>query len=265
MAAILICAAIIAIVIAVIGIHVSNTELENIQSVSLVDEIQWTKKQYYNSGFSVGMKGNPRFYYRSKNVPHHVEAKFRVRYKDGKVKTISRNKGTTDYNYLITCIQNQAQQQKKQAEAMQQKRKQDEKNASVISQQTIPETQKINVVAPSKNRKKYLNIPFEVLPNEYAMEVRHQSCAFKSVPYNDAGNERYEVDICCEVHFDPNVKGVTNRRVVVSLYDAQGRITYVMKDWDHLTKSGCRIIDINFWKEINDEPSKVSFSLEKYN
>lgn len=36
---------------------------------------------------------------------------------------------------------------------------------------------------------KVLEVPFEILPNEYSLEVRHQSCIYKQTNYD---NVRYE-------------------------------------------------------------------------
>ena len=94
----------IAGIITIIYAIANNTKIKDIQSAEIVDRIQWTKEKYQHSGISLGTRGGIRGYWRVKNVPTHVEVKFRVTDTDGKVKFVSANEGTGLYNSIMQYV-----------------------------------------------------------------------------------------------------------------------------------------------------------------
>lgn len=224
-------------------------QLNNIVHVELISQERVYKEGFEHTGFSIGTSGRGRAYFGKRKRMLGVKATFRVSYTDKATQTVIAMDGTEQYNKLLSYIERQKNQEQEQ-----------QKRTEMQAKEQFQPTPKARV-AKIKKEPKYLEIPFEILPNEYAIKIKHQSCVFKFEEY-DGG--RYEVDVRFEVHYDPTVKGVTNRKVVVCLYDVQGRMTAVRSDWNHLDKSGCKIIELNFWKDIVDEPAKISVGIEKY-
>ena len=97
---------IIGVVVVIVWIQVitQQSQVKNIQSAEIIDRIQWTKEKYQHSGISLGTRGGIRGYWRVKNVPTHVEVKFRVTDTDGKVKIVSANEGTERYNSIMQYV-----------------------------------------------------------------------------------------------------------------------------------------------------------------
>lgn len=233
-------------------------QLENIIHVEFIERTKIYKEGFEHTGFSIGTSGHGRAYFGKRKRLQGIQATFYVTYSDKEPQNISVKEGTTQYFKLMSYMRQQNMKEsrvahKKNDEVVIQPVK-EEKNMAEIEPTVISDRIKLD---PPK----VLEIPFDVLPNEYSLEVRHQSCIYKQTDYNDV---RYEVDIRCEVHYDASVKGITNRRIVVSLYDSKDRIFAVQNTWpDRLDKSGCKVVEINFWKDIYEEPSKVSISIER--
>lgn len=246
---------VIAIVTAIANQKDQSKQLENIVSVELIGRTNVYKEGFENTGFSIGTSGHGRAYFGKRKRLQGVEATFYVRYSDKSPKTISVMEGTEHYFKLLSYLgQNGETPRNKERKA------QPEPEPKIQEQQT-EQSEKFASLEEIKTPPKILEVPFEVLPNEYSIEVRHQSCIYKRTEYD---NGRYEVDVRCEVHYDPMAKGVTNRRVVISLYDSKGRIFAIRNTYpQHLDKSGCQVVEINFWQDIYEEPSKVSISVEK--
>ena len=246
---------VIAIVAVVANQKTQSKQLENIVDVELIGRTNIYKEGFENTGFSIGASGHGRAYFGKRKRLQGVKATFYVRYLDKSPKTISVMAGTEHYFKLLSYLEKSDETSRNED-----RRVQSEPELK-MQERRIEQSEKFVTLEEVKIQPKILEIPFEVLPNEYSLEVRHQSCTYKRT---ESDGDRYEVDVRCEVHYDPLAKGVTNRRIVVSLYDSKERIFAVRNTYpQHLDKSGCQVVEINFWKDIYEEPSKVSISVEK--
>lgn len=247
-----------AIIYAVVNARNQAKQLENIVHVEFLGRTKIYTDGFEHTGFSVGTSGHGRAYFGKRKRLQGIEATFYVTYSDKEPQTVSAMEGTERYFKLIshTEQQNVESQRKRDKESTQSDTKQVKQDQKEPKKEELAPAEEMKLRPP-----KLLEIPFDVLPNEYSVEVRHQSCIYKQTKY-DGG--RYEVDVRCEIHYDPSVKGVTNRRIVVSLYDKQDRIFAVRRTWpERLDRSGCKVVEINFWQDIFEEPSKVSIGVER--
>ena len=246
---------VIAIVVVIADQKDQSKQLENIVSVELIGRTNVYKEGFENTGFSIGTSGHGRAYFGKRKRLQGVEATFYLWYSDKSPKTFSVMEGTEYYFKLLSYLG------KSDETARNEDRKAQSDPKPKIQERKAEKSERLSPLEEVKTPPKILEVPFEVLPNEYSIEVKHQSCIYKRTE-DDGG--RYEVDVLCEVHYDPMVKGVTNRRIVVSLYDSKDRIFAIRNTWpQHLDKSGCQVVKINFWKDIYEEPSKISISVEK--
>ena len=232
-------------------------QLENIAHVKFIGRAKIYKEGFEQTGFSIGTSGRGRLYFGKRKRLQGTEVTFYVTYSDKDPQLVSTMEGTEQYFKLMSYINQQNTEDigARIEAGAQSIPKSVEENQQKLTEELVP-AKRLKLNPP-----KLLEIPFEVLPNEFSVEVRHQSCIYKQTEY-DGG--RYEVDVRCEVHYDSSVKGVTNRRIVISLYDSKDRIFAVRNTWpEHLDKSGCKVAEINFWENIYEEPSKVSISIER--
>lgn len=82
----------------------SDRPVKNIYSAEIIERIQWTKEKYQHSGMSVGWNGCPRYYYRLKQVPSHVEIKFLVTFQDGHTEIISAIEGSEKCKSILKFL-----------------------------------------------------------------------------------------------------------------------------------------------------------------
>ena len=216
----------------------------------IIERIQWSKDQYQHSGMSFGLSGNPRFYYRVKNVPTHVEVKFLVTFENGKSKTISTVEGSEKYYYLLEYT--------KIAKPIDGKRREEEPKTATKTEPEEKQTYQ-EPVKP-KIKKYYLEIPFEIAPNEYSLSILYPSCQMERRPDGES-----RINIRFEARYDVSVKGLRNRVVKCSTIDDQGRMTDTMREVRTLDASGSQLIDISFWRNADDEPAKIIVGLDRYN
>ena len=94
----------VVLVFAIIVISVEHDVAQDKKIVSavIVDRTQMMKEVYRHSGFSVGLRGNPRFHWRVKNVPTHIEVKVDVVYEDGKHRQLTLVEGSERYNKILS-------------------------------------------------------------------------------------------------------------------------------------------------------------------
>lgn len=246
-------------IICVISAKKESREMEHITHVSLIGQANVYEEKYEHTGVSIGTSGHGRAYFRKRKHLKGVESTFRVFYSDKPPKIIKVMENTGKYCKLISYIDRQelkAQNLRDTAPASA-----EEESVQTSAGRVLVEVCRTESKSPL-DPPKFLDIPFEVLPNEYSLEVRHQSCIYKQTKYD---NGRCEVDIRFEAYYDPTIKGVTNRKIVVSLYDQKGRIFAVSDTgFRRLDKSGCKVVSLNFWQDIIEEPSQVSISIEKF-
>ena len=90
------------LIIIVISVNHELAQDNKIVSATVVNRTQMTKEVYRHSGFSVGLRGNPRFHWRVKNVPTHIEVKVDVVYEDGKHRQLTLVEGSERYNKILS-------------------------------------------------------------------------------------------------------------------------------------------------------------------
>lgn len=220
---------------------------KGVATARIVERIQRTKDKYQHSGMSFGINGNPRLYYRVKNVPTYVEVKFLVTFENGKAKTISTIEGSKKYYYLLEYSKIPGQ-----AEQTRQTRPEPEPQRPAAEKASEPEK--------PKAKKYYLDIPFEIAPNEYSLSILYPSCQMERRPDGES-----RINVRFEARYDVSAKGLRNRVVKCSTIDAQGRMTDTMRETRTLDASGSQMIDITFWRNVDDEPAKVIVGLDRYN
>ena len=79
---------------------------EKIVSAEVIKRTQVMTEQYQHSGFSIGLHGNPRAYWRVKQVPSYVEAIVAVVYEDGKRRQLNLVEGSDRYNRIVAICEN---------------------------------------------------------------------------------------------------------------------------------------------------------------
>lgn len=227
-------------------------QLENIAHVTLVSRNEIFKTCFENTGFSVGAKGNGRLYFSKRNRLQRVEVTFHVTYHNNFSKNITVMEKSNAYYKLLSYVEKE-------------KSKDHKEEVDRIINKKVKQSQTNSMISGDTNLNscdiRFLDIPFEVLPNEYGLEIKHQSCMIKRLSCPDT---QYEINVRCEAHYDSSIKGITNRKIVVSLYDQKGRIIEVKNMWpERLDKSGCKMVSICFGQNIIEEPSKVSVGIER--
>lgn len=211
------------------------------------------KNTYEHSGFSISSRGYGRSYWKAKKQKVGTNVSFEITDSSGKTSIVTVLEDSEEYNILVS------KQKKSSLHSSYKSQKEVFPPYIMPRSNALVETQ--SSLKPPAAKPKILNIPFEILPNEYSLEIKHESCIFERT---DGGCGRYEVNLFFELHYNPNIRGITNRHVVASLYNKDGKIVAVQNTWPKtLDKSGCKIIEIKFWKDIEEEPTKVSISLER--
>lgn len=246
---------IIAAIAAVIVLYFVISAVENHKNLKNITHVEITGRSniydegYENTGFSVGTKGSMRFYFGKKKRLRGKEVTFHVSYSDKDSKIISAMEDTSVYNKLMEYVYaDESDAPKTKGDEPKKFAENSEKQGKIVSK-PVEETKQCY----------YIDVPFEVIPNDYHLTVHHQSCQMI------IGSDCKEVKIMFEVNYDQAAKGANNRRLVCALLDKDDKIVSVVNDWKSLSKSGGRILDLTFWQNITDEPSKIRIGLEQIN
>lgn len=227
---------------------------QNIDRVEIVDSTKVYQEKFENTGFSIGTNGHGRAYFGKRKRLKGTEVTFLISYTDKPQRTVKAMEGSNQYNTLMEYIYRQDEEEK-QRKKSQKETIPSSGTSTIQAVQTVPSAEIKQI--PQKEKPKYLEIPFEILPNEYSLEITHQTCIYQ-LSY---GN--HETVIRGEARYNPDVRGITNRKLVISIYDKDGHIMGVKSSFsEYLDKSGCKIIDATFYK-TEEEPAKVSIGIEK--
>lgn len=230
-------------------------ELENITSVQLVERAKIYKEGFENTGFSIGTSGHGRAYFGKRKHPQGVEATFCVTYSDKPMEQVKAMEGSEQYFKLLSYIERQDKQEMNKHRAEQKEKETKE----LIAKQELQAQLKELESKKMNDRKYYIEVPFEVLPNEFGLEIFHQSCQIV-IEY---GQKKIRVRF--EVRYNTETKGARNRRIVCAALDSEDKIVSVNRERTGLDKSGGKIMDIVFWDNIEEDPSKVTIGLERIN
>lgn len=216
------------------------------------------------SGFSIGSKGSFRSYYRFGHEYSHTEVKFEVHYNDGSVRHITANVGSNAYQKLIACPSSPPKPKEKPARIQSRptvaaKQTPPPSKAPELSQ-AAPAVQESGDKAKPQQEARYVEVPFEVLPNEYGLKVSYPSCQMVK-----RSSGEYRIYIRFGITYDASVKGVRNRCVKCATVDSAGRMTAVRKEWKVLDLSGGKLVEMIFADNADQEPAKIVVGLDRHN
>lgn len=106
----------------------------------------------------------------------------------------------------------------------------------------------------------YIDIPFEIAPNEYGLKISYPSC---QVEKKEDGDQRVYVRFTAT--YDPTVKGLRNRVLICSIVNKDGKTMDISRGRKVLDTSGSQMVDITYWHLMEEEPARVVVGLDRYN
>lgn len=206
------------------------------------------------SGFSIGSRGSIRGYWRFREEVDHIDAEFEVHYRDGRVRSVSAREGSKKCDKLYSYIG------KPKPKPVEPPKPMVIEPPKVIEQPKIVEAEKFEIKPQGQEKSKYyIEIPFEIAPNEYGLAISYPSC---QVEHTKDGERRACVRFTAT--YDATVKGLRNRVIVCSLVNESGKTMDVRRNTKTLDTSGCQMIDLHFWQLMDEEPARVIVGIDKY-
>lgn len=221
------------------------------------------------SGFSIGSRGSVRGYWRYRDEVDHVDVDFEVHYTDGRVRKVTATEGSGKCDKLYFYIGSPKPKAVEPPKPI------------VIDPPKIAEAPKIvevpkiveakNAEEPHKSEQKkkpenkkpkkyYIEIPFEIAPNEYGLTISYPSCQIERM--NDGERMAY---VRFTATYDSTVKGSRNRVIICSLVNKDGKTMDVRREKKVFDASGSQMVDLTYWNLIDDEPAKVVVGVDRYN
>lgn len=266
--AVLVVAAVIICVIA--NSAYVSAQLKNVQYAVILGKTRVMTTKSRPSGYSISSRGNFRAYWRFRNEVDHIEVEFEVHYESGEVRRITANEDSSLYNGLMPYVGLKPKppvpkptppppivEPPKPVEISPPK----EPTKHMDEVKPLPEA---NPAEPPKQKRKeekrFAEVPFEVAPNEYSLEISYPSCQM----IRWASGE-YRIEVRFAISYDPMVKGIRNRVITCATVDSAGRMTAVRRDNKVLDLSGSRMVDIMFWENAEQEPAKIVIGVDRYN
>lgn len=266
--AVLVVAAVIICVIA--NSAYVSAQLKNVQYAVILGKTRVMATKSRPSGYSISSRGNFRAYWRFRNEVDHIEVEFEVHYESGEVRRITANEDSSLYNGLMPYVGLKPKppvpkptppppivEPPKPVEISPPK----EPIKHMDEVKPLPEA---NPAEPPKQKwkeeKRFAEVPFEVAPNEYSLEISYPSCQM----IRRASGE-YRIEVRFAISYDPMVKGIRNRVITCATVDSAGRMTAVRRDNKVLDLSGSRMVDIMFWENAEQEPAKIVIGVDRYN
>lgn len=266
--AVLVVAAVIICVIA--NSAYVSAQLKNVQYAVILGKTRVMTAKSRPSGYSISSRGNFRAYWRFRNEVDHIEVEFEVHYESGEVRRITANEDSSLYNGLMPYVGLKPKppvpkptppppivEPPKPVEISPPK----EPIKHMDEVKPLPEANPEEPPKPKrKEEKRFAEVPFEVAPNEYSLEISYPSCQM----IRRASGE-YRIEVRFAISYDPMVKGIRNRVITCATVDSAGRMTAVRRDNKVLDLSGSRIVDIMFWENAEQEPAKIVIGVDRYN
>lgn len=268
-AVVLIAAVIIAVAV---NSACASAQAKNVQYAIVVGRTRVMTTKSRPSGYSISDRGNVRAYWRFRNEVDHINVEFEVHYEDGKVRRITTPEDSALYKRLMPYVGIKPKPPvSMQAPPIQIAEK--PKPAEIPSKsepikiengvEPMPETKPAEPAeAPKPSRKeekRFVEVPFEVAPNEYSLAISYPSCQM----IRWAGGE-YRIKVRFSASYDPTVKGVRNRVITCATVDSAGRMTDVSKEFRQLDLSGTKMVDIMFCDNADQEPAKIIVGIDRY-
>lgn len=266
--AVLVVAAVIICVIA--NSAYVSAQLKNVQYAVILGKTRVMTTKSRPSGYSISSRGNFRAYWRFRNEVDHIEVEFEVHYESGEVRRITANEDSSLYNGLMPYVGLKPKppvpkptppptivEPPKPVEISPPK----ELIKHMDEVKPLPEANPAEPPKPKrKEEKRFAEVPFEVAPNEYSLEISYPSCQM----IRRASGE-YRIEVRFAISYDPMVKGIRNRVITCATVDSAGRMTAVRRDNKVLDLSGSRMVDIMFWENAEQEPAKIVIGVDRYN
>lgn len=240
-----------------------SNDVKEIEYTILLGRTRIMETRTRPSGFSISSRGNVRGYWKFKDEVARIDADFEVHYKNGDVRRIKAVEGSNKCNTLYAYI---GKPKKKQAEEKKIIKEEQPKIAESpklleVPRAEAPEELKQERKDDAKKQKKYyLDVPFEIAPNEYGLTVSYPSCQVENM--DDGGRRIY---VMFTATYDSTVKGLKNRVISCSIINRDGRTMDVSRYRKVLDSSGSMMIDITYWHKIYEEPAKVVVGIDRYN
>lgn len=246
---------VLAIVTLVIKGIIDSNQLKDIEYTELMGRTKVMDVKTRPSGFSVGSRGSVRTYFRFREEVDHIDVDFRVHYQDGRVCKVTAREGSGKCDKLYFYIG------KPKPKPVEPPKPVVIELPKVIEPPKIVETQKSEAKPQKKEKSKYyIEVPFEIAPNEYGLMVSYPSC---QVEHTKDGERRTYVRFTAT--YDPTVKGLRNRVIICSLVNKDGKTMDVRRGSKVFDTSGSQMVDLAFWKLIDDEPTRVVVGVDRYN
>lgn len=230
---------------------VDSNQLKDIEYTELMGRTKVMDVKTRPSGFSVGSRGSVRTYWRFREEVDHIDVDFRVHYQDGRVCKVTAREGSGKCDKLYSYI---GKPKPKPVEPP--------KPIVIEPPKVIEQPKIVEVAKPQKQEKNkyYIEIPFEIAPNEYGLTISYPSC---QVEHTKDGERRAYVRFTAT--YDPTVKGLRNRVIICSLVNKDGKTMDVRRGTKVFDTSGSQMIDLSFWKLIDEEPARVVVGIDRYN
>lgn len=255
--------AVVTVIALIIKAESDSNDVKDIEYTILLGRTRIMETRTRPSGFSISSRGNVRGYWKFKDEIARIDANFEVHYKNGNVRRITAVEGSNKCNTLYSYIGKQKEKQIDVKEVSHEERLKIVEPPKLIevSRAEVPEEVKQYKKSDEKKQKKYyLDVPFEIAPNEYGLAISYPSC---QVENRDDGITR--IYVMFTATYDPTVKGLKNRVISCSVVNRDGRTMDVSRYRKVLDSSGSMMIDITYWHKIDEAPAKVVVGIDRYN
>lgn len=234
---------------------VDSNQLKDIEYTELLGRTKVMDVKTRPSGFSVGSRGSFRTYWRFREEVDHIDVDFRVHYQDGRVCKVTAREGSGKCDKLYSYMG------KPKLKPVEPPKPVVIEPPKVIEQPKIVEASRSEAKPQKQEKNKYyIEIPFEIAPNEYSLAIAYPSC---QVENTKDGERRAYVRFTAT--YDPTVKGLRNRVIICSLVNKDGKTMDVRRGMKVFDTSGSQMIDLSFWKLIDEEPARVVVGVDRYN
>lgn len=259
-----------AVIIAVIANSVSvSAQTKNVQYAIIVGRTRVMTTKSRPSGYSISSRGNFRAYWRFRDEIDHTEIEFEVHYEGGKIRNITTHEGSALYNRLMPYVGMKSEpsvpkpappvpiaEQSKSVEIS----PPNEPVKHIDEIKSLPEAQAMEPQKPKRQEeKRFVEVPFEVAPNEYNLAISYPSC--QMIRWTSG---EYRIKVRFAASYDPTVKGLRNRVITCATVDSSGRMTAVEKEFKPLDLSGSKMVEIMFCDNAEQTPAKIIVAIDRH-
>ena len=290
---ILIAAAVVAVIYGFCRLNKSketDSIINRVEYAYIIGRTECMEMKSRPSGYSISSSGNARAYWKYQKEIDHVDIEFEVHNTDGTVHHVTTREGSSLYKGISPYVRIKpepvvkawnlpAKELPNTVEAPKNECLQDgagcsetEQNLPPVQSASYPVSIQGNTEQPAnveaekptpkskKEERYYADIPFEITPNEFNLQISYPSCQLVK-----RADGEHRIYIRFGVTYDPTVKGVRNRVIMCATVDEEGRMTAVQKEWKVLDLSGSKLVEIMFSDNAEQEPARIIVGLDRYN